>query len=362
MQSVVDPGPAAQFGEAVVIGCGLGGGGALQQGGARACLATAHQRLQPGDEGGDADTGAHPERGGRVWQGEGAIGAGHDDGIPHPEVLVQPVGVIPEGAHRQGQGAAVRRDIDQGVGMGLAAPGEVEEGELARTVARQGGGQGDPDLKGTFVQRGEGADRSLAARILAHPAKQGVERAHGAQPAPHQQGQTDRRQDADARQQAEPVQPAHQVDDRGQPVDHLEALVAHHRKQAHHHQGQQQIETPFPQGIAEFVPQGIVASASTAACRPGQPVGGDGPLGGFHQQPVGHQGAGGPERAAAMQVQHAIQPATPGFEPGQAQGQQQGEGHGTEAKQTGQDQQFMAPGPEAGGPLGHAKQPDEGEG
>ena len=40
-----------------MIGGGLGGGGALQQGGAWACLATAHQRLQPGDEGGDADAG-----------------------------------------------------------------------------------------------------------------------------------------------------------------------------------------------------------------------------------------------------------------------------------------------------------------
>ncbi|MNQ56328.1 hypothetical protein D3C85_704480 [compost metagenome] len=233
-----------------VIGGGIGRGGALQQGGAGACLTTAHQGLQPGDEGGDADTGAHPEGGGRVGQGEGAIGACHSDRIPHLEVLVQPVGVIPEGTYGQGQGEAIRRDVHQGIGVGLAAPGEVEEGELARIVVAKGSGKGNLDLQGTFIQRGEGEHRSLVARILAHPAKQGVAGPEGAQPATQQQGQADRCHDADARQQAECVQPAHQVDDGGQPVDHLEALVAHHGKQAHHHQGDQQIETPFTQGIA----------------------------------------------------------------------------------------------------------------
>ncbi len=88
VQPVVDPGPAAQLGQMGVIGGGLGRGGALQQGGAGALLTTAHQGLQPGDEGGDANAGAHPEGGGRVWQGEGAIGACHSDRIPHLEVLV----------------------------------------------------------------------------------------------------------------------------------------------------------------------------------------------------------------------------------------------------------------------------------
>ena len=280
---------------------------------------------------------------------------------------MQPAGVIPEGAHRQGQGAAVCRDIDQGVGVRFAAPGEVEEGELSGAIAVQGRGQGDPDLQGAFVQRGEGAHPSLVARVPAHPAKQGVERPQSAHSAADKQGQADRGQGADTRQQAESVQPAHQIDDWGQPVDHPEALVTYYGEQAHHHQGQQQIETPLPQGIAEAVPEGIVASTSTstststAARRPGQPVGGDGPLGGFHQQPVCRQGAGGPEGAAAMQVQHAIQPAAPGFESGKAQSQQQREGHGTQTKQAGQDQQLVAPGPDAVWPGGQASQPNQGQ-
>ena len=74
---------------------------------------------------------------------------------------------------------------------------------------------------------------------------------------------------------------------------------------------------PTPQGIAEFVPQVIAACACTAACRPGQPVGGDGPLG-LPPAASGPSGCQWPRGLLVVQAQHAIQPATPGLEPGQA--------------------------------------------
>ncbi len=366
MQPITNPGTLTQLGQSLVIDGAGQVRRTLDQGDPLPPFTTGHQPLQPGDERGNADPGAKPERlslpGGTD---KGAIRPRHCHWAIDPGRLDQLAGMIPQRPHRNHQLTLVGRHPHQGKGVRPLLGIKLEEGKLAWPVVRQRRLQLQGEFTGTVRQGAQRHYAALMAIPLTGQAQQGVNRSHSPCAAQQRDPEPHGCQQANLGQQAETVYPPRQIDERRKTVDHPKAAIAHQRQQAHHHQGYQQIEAPLPQRIAKGMQGEAIASpcsrpaTSPPAGRPGQPAGRHRPLGCFHQQPVTGQGQGRGHGAVTMEPQHAIQPATPDFQPRQTQRQQQGQRHVAQPQQTGQQQHLMAPGPDAVGIPCISRPPDQ---